>query len=44
MFTQVSKQVVEFGKPVEIVEKFRNLKIFYKEILPYQRLELLREQ
>ena len=34
MYTQVSKQEVEFGKPVEIEEKFRNLKIFYKEILP----------
>jgi cell division protein FtsQ len=34
IFTQVSKQVVDFGKPVDIVEKFRNLKIFYKEILP----------
>jgi cell division protein FtsQ len=34
MFTQVSKQVVEFGKPLDIEEKFRNLKIFYKEILP----------
>lgn len=34
MYTQVSKQAVEFGQPVEIEEKFRNLKIFYKEILP----------
>lgn len=34
MYTQVSKQVVEFGKPVEIHEKFRRLKIFYKDILP----------
>lgn len=34
MYTQVSKQVVEFGRPVDISEKFRNLKIFYKEILP----------
>lgn len=34
MYTQVSKQVVEFGKPVEIHEKFRKLKIFYKDILP----------
>jgi cell division protein FtsQ len=32
--TQVSKQIIEFGKPVDIEEKFRNLKIFYKEILP----------
>ncbi len=34
MYTQVSKQVVEFGQPVDIEDKFRNLKIFYKEILP----------
>lgn len=34
MYTQVSKQVVEFGKPVDILEKFRKLKIFYKDILP----------
>ncbi len=34
MYTQVSKQVIEFGKPVDLKEKFRNLKIFYKEILP----------
>jgi len=34
IYTQVSKQVVEFGKPVEIQEKFMKLKIFYKEILP----------
>ena len=34
MYTQVSKQVIEFGKPVEIHEKFRKLKIFYKDILP----------
>jgi len=34
MHTQVSKQVVEFGKPVDIEEKFRKLKIFYKDILP----------
>lgn len=34
MYTQVSKQVVEFGLPVDIEEKFRNLKIFYREILP----------
>ena len=34
MYTQVSKQVVEFGKPEEIEDKFKKLKIFYKEILP----------
>jgi cell division protein FtsQ len=26
--------LIDFGKPVDIEEKFRNLKIFYKEILP----------
>ncbi len=34
MYTQVSKQVVEFGMPIEIHDKFRRLKIFYKDILP----------
>lgn len=34
MYTQVSRQVVEFGKAEEIEEKFKKLKIFYKEILP----------
>lgn len=34
MSTQVSKQIVEFGKPVDIEEKFMKLKIFYKDILP----------
>jgi len=34
IYTQVSKQVVEFGRPVDIEEKFQKLKIFYKDILP----------
>ena len=34
IYTQVSKQVVEFGKPVDIAEKFLKLKLFYKNILP----------
>ena len=34
MYTQVSKQEVEFGKPENIEEKFMKLKIFYKDILP----------
>ncbi len=34
MQTQVSKQTIEFGKPVDIHEKFKKLEIFYKEILP----------
>jgi cell division protein FtsQ len=36
MYTQVSKQVIEFGTPEEISEKFKKLKIFYKDILPYK--------
>ena len=31
---QVTKQVVEFGLPEEIDQKFKKLKIFYKEVLP----------
>ena len=31
---QVTSQTVEFGFPVNIEEKFRKLKIFYKKILP----------
>lgn len=34
MYTQVSKQVIEFGQPEDIHDKFQKLKIFYKEILP----------
>lgn len=34
MHTQVSKQVIEFGKPENIERKFKKLKIFYKDILP----------
>ena len=34
MYTQVSKQVVLFGKPADIEQKFKRLKIFYKDILP----------
>jgi len=34
IYTQVSKQLVEFGKPENIKNKFRRLKIFYKKILP----------
>ena len=36
MYTQVSKQIVEFGKPIDIQGKFRKLKVFYKDILPTQ--------
>ena len=34
MFTQVSKQVVEFGRPVDFEKKLKKLKIFYTSILP----------
>ena len=34
MYTQVSKQIADFGKPVDIPEKFMKLKVFYKDILP----------
>jgi cell division protein FtsQ len=43
---QVTGQVVEFGKPEDIENKFRKLMIFYKEILPtrgwtrYERVSL----
>lgn len=31
---QITKQVIEFGEPEKIVDKFNRLKIFYKRILP----------
>jgi cell division protein FtsQ len=34
IYTQVSKQKIEFGQAENIEEKFRNLKIFYQRILP----------
>jgi cell division protein FtsQ len=46
IYPQVTGQRVEFGKPENIEEKFRKLKIFYKEILPqrgwtkYERVNL----
>lgn len=33
---QVTQQLIEFGKAENIKEKFKKLKIFYKEILPYK--------
>ncbi len=36
LFPQVTKQYIEFGKPVDIEKKFLKLKIFYKKILPYK--------
>jgi cell division protein FtsQ len=46
LYTQISKQYVEFGKAEELEEKFKKLKIFYKQILPqrgwnkYERVNL----
>ncbi|HLT08922.1 MAG TPA: hypothetical protein VK014_15440 [Cyclobacteriaceae bacterium] len=43
---QVGKQVIEFGKPTDIEEKFKKISLFYKEILPskgwdaYQRVNV----
>jgi len=46
IYPQVTKQLIEFGKPDNYREKFRKLKIFYKKILPrkgwntYERVNL----
>lgn len=34
LYPQVSRQYIEFGKPENLEEKFRKLKIFYDRILP----------
>jgi len=34
VYTQVSKQLVDFGQPENIEEKFKKLEIFYTRILP----------
>lgn len=34
IYPQVGKQYIEFGDPDKIQEKFKKLRIFYKEILP----------
>jgi cell division protein FtsQ len=34
LYQQVGKQVIEFGKPVDVEEKFKKIEILYKEILP----------
>lgn len=34
LYPQVTKQVIEFGQPVNLDEKFRKLRIFYQKILP----------
>ncbi|MFZ2904743.1 MAG: cell division protein FtsQ [Cyclobacteriaceae bacterium] len=36
IFPQVGGQLIEFGKPDNLEEKFKKLRIFYKEILPKQ--------
>ena len=36
MIPQVTKQEIVFGAPTDFEEKFRKLKLFYKEILPYK--------
>ncbi|UXP30746.1 cell division protein FtsQ [Reichenbachiella agarivorans] len=36
LYPQVTKQIIEFGKAEELESKFRRLKTFYKEILPYK--------
>ena len=46
LFQQVGKQVIEFGKPMDIKEKFEKISVFYNEILPakgwdaYQRVNV----
>lgn len=34
LYPQVGDETIEFGRPLELEEKFRKLRIFYKEILP----------
>ena len=34
LYPQVGKQVIEFGRCVNIKDKLKRLKIFYKEIIP----------
>ena len=34
IYPQVTKQIIEFGKPVDFEEKFKKLMIFYRQILP----------
>ena len=36
LYPQVSKQYIEFGKPENLENKFKKLKIFYTRILPQQ--------
>ena len=34
LYTQLSRQTVYFGPPVERAEKFKKLRLFYSHILP----------
>jgi len=34
MYQQVGRQIIEFGKPVDIKEKFEKINLFYEEIIP----------
>lgn len=36
LYPQVTRQIVEFGKPEKIEDRFLKLKVFYKKILPKQ--------
>jgi len=36
LYPQVTRQYIEFGKPVNIEDKFLKLEYFYKKILPYK--------
>ncbi|MGK7390995.1 MAG: cell division protein FtsQ/DivIB [Candidatus Cyclobacteriaceae bacterium M2_1C_046] len=46
LYPQVTKQIIEFGKPEGIEDKFKRLRIFYRQILPrkgwnsYERVNL----
>ena len=46
MYQQVGREVIEFGKPVDIEEKFKKIDLFYKEVIPakgwdaYKRLNV----
>ncbi len=36
LYPQLGKQVIEFGKPTDLDEKFKKIKIFYQKVLPVQ--------
>jgi cell division protein FtsQ len=36
IYTQVSKQVVEFGPPIDLDIKLMKLEMFYSDILPFK--------